>query len=252
MEAILRREVDPRVALVVRSLLSRDADRDGPVFLPDAERRRRARAAEQGEFLTTASHALSAALARIPGAQLADLRREQRGNGLVVTAVVRTPAAIDPAQVAELESALQEATRVPARLVVRSILTRDADAQRFLYEPEKTKERPLTGEALRRHLRIQAALNNQVRAQVPGSSLAEFRYREKNGQLLLLAVVRTPRNFLPAEVRAIQEAFRQYVHPGTELVVRSQVGVETAAGGFLSGFDEAKLEPQPHTSAPGP
>ncbi|MDH7571361.1 MAG: TIGR00341 family protein, partial [Armatimonadota bacterium] len=145
MEAILRREVDPRVALVVRSLLSRDADRDGPVFLPDAERRRRARAAEQGEFLTTASHALSAALARIPGAQLADLRREQRGNGLVVTAVVRTPAAIDPAQVAELESALQEATRVPARLVVRSILTRDADAQRFLYEPEKTKERPLTG-----------------------------------------------------------------------------------------------------------
>jgi hypothetical protein len=163
IEARLRARVAPGARLVLRSVLVRDYDAEGAVFAPpevvrqptEAERR----ATRQAELLATARRTLRRRLAATPGVELEDLRREvlpvaaapatadsapAGGAALapaspdsvsVYTAVVRTPAAVTPAQVDTLERVLIDATGEPARLVVRSVLTRDATASGFLHEP---------------------------------------------------------------------------------------------------------------------
>ena len=237
----LRERVDRRIHLVLRSLISKDADRKGIVFIPEEQRERAAEVATQTQFLRQASLALEKSLAEIAGARLVDLRRELNGEQNTVTAVVRTPTAIEPAQVVEMERSLRRAVNEPVHLIARSVLTRDADSQGYIYEAKKTP--PLTGEALRFHRRVEQALRNQIGQEVQGASLAEFRYARRNQEFLLLAVVRTPRAFDPAQVARIQEAFRKHVDPATLLIVRSDVSADTAASGFLSGFDDAKLQP---------
>jgi TIGR00341 family protein len=233
------------VHLVVRSLLSRDADRDGPVFLADTERERRAVVEEQTRFLSEATRVLSErVVATAPGAQLADLYRGEappaEGAAVPVTATVRTPVAFDPAQVASMEAALVAALGQPVRLTVRSVLTRDADAQQFLYEPRE-EARPLSESEAALRRRLEGALRRQAAAEVFGATLSELRFREDGGRLLVLAVVRTPESFRPGQVRRIQAALRQHVHPGIQLIVRSTVAADATAESILSGFDDAKL-----------
>lgn len=247
-ERSLRQSVHPRINLVIRSLISRDADSKGPVFLADEDRARRKEVETQTRFLQNASRILSEGLGKIVGAQLIDLKREQRGDELLLTAVVQTPTAIEPDQVSALQETLEGEVREPVHLVIRSLLTRDADSQRYLYVPEEEPQ-PLTGTALAFHRRLEAALGNQLRAVVPGATLKEFRYREQDGRLLVLAVTRTPRSFTPAETRRLESILRFYTHPRIALVVRSEVGADTASVGYLSGFDEAKVTP--HTKTGG-
>ena len=242
VEDALREHVDRRIHLVLRSLISKDADRKGVVFIPEEQRERASEVAQQTQFLRQASLVLEKSLAEIAGARLVDLRRELNGEQNAVTAVVRTPTAIEPAQVVEMERSLRKAVDEPVHLIVRSVLTRDADSQGYIYEAQK-KSAPLTGEALRFHRRVERALRNQVGQEVQGASLVEFRYARRNQEFLLLAVVRTPRAFDPAQVARVQEAFRKHVDPATLLIVRSDVSADTAATGFLSGFDDAKLQP---------
>jgi len=53
LEDALRAKVDRRIHLVVRSLISKDADRKGIVFIPQEEREREAQVAKQTRFLRT-------------------------------------------------------------------------------------------------------------------------------------------------------------------------------------------------------
>jgi len=189
METAVRAAVHMPVRLVVRSLISRDADRAGPVYVAqdlDADARR-AEAEAQTRMLARAGEVLRARFALVPGVELEELRRERRAVTIpsatppvdsarggarpdsgaaadsvsrdsvsrdsaprlpvaparvdtidVLTAVVRTPVAITPAQVDSLDAALDLALGTPVRLVVRSVLTRDADAAGFLYERPTT------------------------------------------------------------------------------------------------------------------
>ncbi len=244
IEEVLRQRVDPRLRLVVRSLISKDADRHGAVFVAEEERERRAQVAEQTQFLTQTSQVLNAQLKWVTGARLTDVRRERTNGQTVVTAIVRTPTAIEPAQVADIEDALRKTVGSSVRLIVRSILTRDADAQRFIYEPEKEEPKPLTGEALKLRRRLGAALKNQLKQLAEGASLIEFRYAPRGGRLLLFAVARTPRQIESAQVKRMEEALRRHVQPNVDLIVRSVVGTDAAASGYLSSFDETKLTPQ--------
>ncbi len=86
-------------------------------------------------------------------------------------------------------------------------------------------------------------MKNQIKGQVEGASLMEFRYAERNRRLLLLAVVRAPRQCEPAQVKQMEGALRRHVQPNVDLIVRSVVGTDTAAMGYLSSFDERKLTP---------
>lgn len=135
LEDVLRQGVAPRAALIVRSLLSRDANRLGPVYLTDEEVRRRTDAEAQTRALSQASKVLRARFREIPGVELEDLRRTQRDSVTELTAVVRSPASFDPVLVGELQDALRATLGAPVHLVVRAVLARDVDTTGFLHEP---------------------------------------------------------------------------------------------------------------------
>jgi uncharacterized hydrophobic protein (TIGR00271 family) len=235
IEDALRAGVDSRIHLILRSLISKDADRSGPVFLTESERQQLSETAEQSNFLREASQVLSEQLQAVPGARLADLRREPtvEGGAPTVTAVVRTPTAISPDQVAQMEGTLRGRLLAPARLIVRSVLTRDADAVRYLYEvTEAPKPLPESEQRLRQ--RLETALNSQLAGQIAGAHLIELQIDRQKGRLLLLAVARTPLNFAPEQVQAVEAALRKYVAPHIDLTVRSVVGTDTTPGGYHS------------------
>ena len=71
-------------------------------------------------------------LTAVPGAELVEVQRAQR-ESYRVRATVRTPIVIDPNRVALLQRAAADATHAPVELVVRSVLTREADARAYLW-----------------------------------------------------------------------------------------------------------------------
>jgi uncharacterized hydrophobic protein (TIGR00271 family) len=243
IEKILQQEVDPRIHLVLRSLTSKDYDCKGPVYVPKEELEHRAQVAQQSVLLRKVSQSINEQLRKVPGARLGELQLEPQKDHIVVTAEVFTPGVIEPAKVAEIETALRQAVNESVHLIVRSILTRDADPQHYIYEAEKTPKR-LTGEDLKFHVKLEQALRDQLKANVKGASLVEFRYVKKDGRLLLLAVVRTPQNIAPGQVSRMQGALRPLVDPTLTLVVRSMVGVDASDRIYLSDFDETVLLPQ--------
>ena len=231
LEDKLRSEVNPGVHLILRSLISRDADRNGPAFIADEERERHAEVAKQTALLSHASSVLTAQVKRIAGGRLIDMRREDDTGGPLITAVVRTPAAITPEEVKAMQDTLQSAIGQPIRLIVRSILTHDADAQRFIYEA-KPSPTPLAGEELKRRVLVARALQNQIARQIPAARLLEMRARPFDGRYLVLAIVRTPRQFQPPDVKTIEDNLRRFVDPHIALIIRSQVGTDAGSGGY--------------------
>ena len=240
LEDKLRSAVGPNVHLIVRSLISRDADRNGPAFIADAEREKRAEVAEQTDFLSHASSVLTTQIKRVAGGRLIDLRREDDEAGPLITAVVRTPTVITPEDVKTMQDALQRADSKPVRLIVRSIRTHDADAQRFIYEA-KPAPAPLEGAELQRRIRVARALQNQIALRIPAARLAEMRARPLDGRYLVLAIVRTPRQLTPPEVKIIEDNLRRFIEPRIALIVRSQVGTDASANGYRPDFDDSQL-----------
>ncbi|MDH7479648.1 MAG: DUF389 domain-containing protein, partial [Syntrophomonadaceae bacterium] len=246
IENRLRQEVDPSIRLVVRSLISKDADRNGPVFLSEEEWLNRTKLLEKDQLMATISALLAEKFRAIPGATMVDLITYDNAEDSqkTVNAVVRTPTPISPVQVKEIESSLnQSLDSGGVRLVVRSVLTRDADSQRFIYEDEKGPQ-PLSGEALAFHQKLESTLEEQLQLWAPdGAQLVELRYRDLEEGLVVLASVRTPYIIQPSRVRGMETALREQVSPRLQLVVRSVLGAEVSSHDYLPGFDESILNP---------
>ncbi|MBI5446037.1 MAG: DUF389 domain-containing protein [Deltaproteobacteria bacterium] len=247
IEESLRRGLDPEIRLVIRSLLSKDADDNGPVFITPDDRKRRAEALGQTSFLSRLSEALTQGLAGFPGTRLVDLRHETTGGKSLVAAVVHTPTAIEPASVARLQAVLQAQTNVPLRLTVRSVLTRDADAERYLYVP--AGEPPPNEEERELGRRLQDALTAQLRRHDRSATLVEHRFVRKDDRLLLLATVRVRTVLTPRQVSLVEKGLRRGVDPTIDLVVRSTVGADATRGGYLASFDESLLVPSTDRSS---
>lgn len=139
-EQVARIEDSLRVAagrptrLVMRSVLSRDVDRAGAVFVSTDEVRRQSEAEQQTRLLARASEVLRERFRAWPGVELEEIRRERRETLSIVTAVVRTPWVISPEQVASLNRDLGIGLDEPVLLVVRSVIARDADPTGYLHE----------------------------------------------------------------------------------------------------------------------
>ncbi len=238
LEDGLRKRINPAIRLVVRSLISSDADRNGPVFLADEERERQAEVRKQTDFLSEASEIISAELRTVPGARLVDLRREMNGT-TAVTAVVRTPEAIDPRQVRSMQTKMSRALDKRVRLALRCIITTDVDSNGILYQ-----KKPDAGNANQQALekRLGQALRNQLLITEPRCSLTQLRYGRINRQLYVLSEIRTPRTLTPRDARRIEALLRKHVEPSTVLVIRSVIGSDASAGGYLPSFDEARLK----------
>jgi uncharacterized hydrophobic protein (TIGR00271 family) len=251
IEEALRRQVRSEIHLIVRSLLSRDADRSGVVFLAQDERERRVEVAEQTQFLTTASRVLGERLARIPGTRIVEVRREENDGRAGVMAVVRAPEAIGPAAVADAEAALRQALGEPVRLTVRSVPVQEATAREVLYRKQEEPVRRWTEAARRAERRLKAALRNQVRRQSRAADLVEFRYARRNGRLIVLATVQAPGLLTFTQVRRIERALRRYVHPETDLVVRNVIRADVTSRGYVPPREEGRLvSPAPGRGLP--
>lgn len=235
IEENLRRRLDPGIDLVVRSLLSKDADRAGAVFVTPEDRRRRAEDQAQADLLSLLSQRMNRELARLPGARLADVRQEAQDGRLHVAAVVQTPTEVDPARVAQLEAALREAVGQPLRLTVRSVLTRDADAERYLYDTVGSP-RPAPEER-ERSRRLERALASEVRRAGSGAALVELRVTPDGERTRVAATVRGPSVVGPRQVEQWQGALRRAVDSRVDLVVRSVVGADAGPRGYVSDFD---------------
>lgn len=245
IESVLRQQVDPNTSLIVRSLISKDADRGGTVYISEEDRLNQAKVSEKNQFLSKASALLTEQFRPIPGATMVDMfiNDDAANSPLTINAVVRTPTPINPSQVADMEKTVSQLLDKDIHLVVRSVITRDADAQGYIYE-EKEETEILTGEALEFHQKLDAALRKQIlRRASSGSELVEFRYAERGENLMVLAVVHTPYTIRPTQVSQIESVLREQIDPRIQLVVRSVLGADTSSDEYLPSFDESVFNP---------
>lgn len=241
LEESLRTGVDPTVYLVAQTVLTTAMDRDGPVFQSEKERSRRTQVAAQTQFISRATQVLTSQLQVIPGARLLDVRRDFENEQSVLRAVVRTPQAVTPEHVRRMQEAVQEAVQAPVHLIVRSVPIRVADAEGYLYEMPTTPA-PLTGEALALQQRCATILKEQL-ATSPGTQLLALHLTQHHEVLRLVAVVRTPSALAPPQVQPLEATLQQQVSPHLSLIVRSVVGTDATASGYLSALDSVQLLP---------
>ncbi len=238
LETILRKNVQPNIRLVIRSLISSDADRRGAVFIADSERERQTVVYQQTLFLTKATETLNNELLTVPGAYLVDLRRDDQKNHTLLTAVVRTPEAINPQLVEQFQNELSNSLKRKVYLIMRCVLTKDIDAQGILYDNQSPKMNSVN-QALGN--RLTAAIRNQLAGVDPRARLASLRYGRISNHLQILATVQSPEIVTPSETKLIENNLRKYVDKSSLLILRSEVGSDTFHGGYLSNFDGGRL-----------
>lgn len=221
------------INVIMRSIISKDADITGTIFLLDEEKLKRKQQSDEADFLNDVTNILKKSLSSIAGAYLEEVRREDDVVNDITTiiAIVRTPVAIKPAQVEIMQIALQT-INYKIRLVVRSVLTRDADAMRYLYEPQQSVM-PLTDEKWVLHKTLEAALKKAIKKNVKGGMLLDFQESETENTIEVLAVIQTPMNFSSKQVKLIQSELKKDVNDKVKLVVRSVLGTDMDENGFV-------------------
>lgn len=229
----IQRNLGGNISLIIRSVLSKDADVNGTIFLLDEEKLKRRQHSEEENFLSDTTRLLNESLTGISGAHLEEVRREDNKDTKTIIAVVRVPAAIGPAQVQVMQEQLQTLDK-NVRLVIRSILTRDADATRYLYESlEGAVTQPLSAEQLASRKKLEGALKNAIKTNVKGGILLDFQYTTHEDSLELLAVIQTPNNFSNKQVKLIQNQLNRETDQSIKLIVRSVVGTDMDENGFV-------------------
>ncbi|WP_054696909.1 TIGR00341 family protein [Syntrophomonas palmitatica] len=240
IEKQLQATINPNIHLIIRSLISRDADNSGQVFIPEDEKLRQARLSQENSYLSQVSRLLNQELAAIPGTTLDDLQKSTENGQEQIIAVVRTPSVITPEEVARIENNLALVMDQSLRLTIRSVLTRDADAQRYLFAKPSASE-ALTGEALAFHQKLEGSIKISLKQVEPASQLLEYRYRENGDTIQALAIVRTPYTLRPDRVKLIERALNQQMDRKIELIVRSTIGADATSQWFLSEYEENLL-----------
>ncbi len=236
IEKVVQQEVDPNSHLIVRSLISKDADRNGQVFITDDEKKKLNQQLSLNELQNQTILTLNEELSHIPGALIdnIDIKNLLDGNH-TITVEVDTPTPISPDQVSLMQEKLNRNLEQKVRLIVRSITAQIADDTRFLYEEENE---PLSGENLTFHNKLETAIKNQLYLQKPAGKLLDFYYGEKGDGLLVLLQVRTPDIMGPDDVKLMEQALQQQVDKRIKVIMRCVVGVDASADYYLKGYDE--------------
>ena len=240
-EALLK-DID----IVMRSIISKDADINGTIYLLDEEKLKRQKQKEDVNFLSEINKLLSQNLNNILGAHLVELKREDAKDIKTIIAIVRTPTAITPSQVNDMQLSLQTLDK-NIRLIVRSILTKDADATQYLYKfTEQGITENLNSEQLELRNILEKELKQAIKHYAIGSVLLDFQYAIDNDVLNVLAVIQTPQNFSKNQVAEIEQQLKKTLNRSVKLVVRSVVGIDIDAQGFV--YDENRLNIMTNTT----
>ena len=232
IERALSASLKQDVRLVLRSVVSQDIDDHGRVFLNDAEREQSQRAKDDAEFLVRASEILKGVLRDLKGAELDGLDRRDADGQTALVALVRGPEIVDPATVEAMEAALDREIGGDVRLIVRSVATRDADRQGFLYEAKPTEAAPPDPAAERLRDRVRDAVRRRM-ARKPARSLDELRIEPEGlGNLRVRATVTATLPVRPREIAAIEADLRRFLDPRLRLTVRTVLGSEATPRGW--------------------
>ena len=246
LESRIEQESGRQIHLVVRSLISRDMDRSGIVYITDEERRQRESEAKEESELSQTAVALGSLLSGYPGAQLGDL--ELRSGGRLM-ATIETPEEISPSQVAQLQEALVSQCGRKLELVVRSIITRDADAQRYIY----AKQDELPAHAPN-HMFTQAKMEILLRAALEkkfaGFVLSELSFWEAD-PVVVHATVRGPRALGPEDASQLEKSLEKDLDNKVRLVLRTQVEALADPSGYLTEFIPPPPQAENRPSLPG-
>ena len=229
----IQEHLGKNINVIIRSIISKDADSTGTIFLLDEEKLKRKQQSDEANFLSNITQLLNQALNNIMGAYLEEVRREDNNGVKTIVAVVRTPTAIKPNQVQTMELLLQTFDK-NIRLIIRSILTRDADATRYLYEStENSITEPLSEAALALRVKLEQGLKKTILKTIRGGILLDFQYTTLPDEIEVLAVIQTPKNFSNKQVKLIQTRLNKEVEQKIKLIVRSVVGTDMDENGFV-------------------
>jgi len=100
----------------------------------------------QEDLRSQAKKIVSKAIENNGAANLTDLRVDGFGKNLTLIAVVRAPWVIQPASCARLQAQIRQATgRNDVKLQVRTVITRECNAQKFLWETSTDSLTPTVG-----------------------------------------------------------------------------------------------------------
>ncbi|PKM76105.1 MAG: TIGR00341 family protein [Firmicutes bacterium HGW-Firmicutes-15] len=241
IEKSLQNIVNNDIQLIVRSLISRDSDNSGYVFITENEKARRFEQNKQNLFLSNVSSVLKQGLTNYPGSSLVDIQNAIENGINNLNTVIRTPSAITPEQVAILQANLTANLNVPIHLTVRSIITRDVDATRYLYD-EKAANIQLSGDKLFFHTQLEKTLKEELKTSEPAVNLLEFNYAPQNDIFLVIAKIRTPVVFGPEQVSQVEKGLQNRIDPRIKLIIRSVLGADSTSDWYLGEYDDALLD----------
>ncbi|MGM0491699.1 MAG: TIGR00341 family protein [Armatimonadota bacterium] len=220
MEEQLEDEVEQDVNLVLRLLISRDMDREGTVYATPEDEQLAQEQRERRRFLQRASTIVSEHLESLPGAELSDVHRSAPDGLTTVTAVVRAPDPIGPETVAAIEEALQSEFDRSLRFTVRTVLTRAATSDDFLYEEEARRalsEREALISA------VQTVVDSWLSENLEGAVVEEVRVESLDPRAIVVTML-TPRSLAEDEPAQIRGALSDVIGPEFDLTVRYALG----------------------------
>jgi hypothetical protein len=155
--------------------------------------------------------------------EVSNIRRINYGNRPWLILEVHSPQPIQPSEVAEIEKTIQERIDPTLNVVVRSIATRDATSNSFLFvrTEEAGKERPELLQDIQKFVLDRFPLS-------PTQRLIESSVREQsNGAFLVLAVVESPTPVNPEVVRQASQALKSRFN--REVILRVQTSLVSTA-----------------------
>lgn len=230
LEGSLKAIVNPQAELIVRSVITEDADRNGPAFVSVEELKERSEADEQAQFMNDVSLIISEEMRKLGGAQTSNISKENSDGKTIITAIVRSFQAITPAQVHKVEQRLNAELDSQIRLIVRTAITKDADSQQFLHQTESFED-ALQENELELYKRLLNEIEWYLQQQVSGILVADLWFEaDDDNALKVYVTVKTPVILEPLLVAELQAHLVRYVDSRIVVILESQVGgVATAS-----------------------
>ncbi|MEN6350689.1 MAG: TIGR00341 family protein [Syntrophomonas sp.] len=233
MEKSLQANINPNTQLIVRSVISKDADRNGPVFISAEEIKQRDQTNQETDFMNRVSQVLSDEVNIINGAQVTEVSKDVKNGVPTITASVRTPQAITPAEVQNIEQRLNREVDENIKLVVRSILTKDADSTHYMTASSDPGE-VLQGQELDLYKSLLNEVTWYLSQDNQGIVIAELQFEQNENTISVYMAINTPITISPAKVAELQEHLHATIDPRIKLTVKSIVGGTANADAYTT------------------
>jgi len=241
LEDALKLKVEPNTQLIVSSVISKDSDRNGPVFVSADELKHRMQVRQETEFMNKVSLVLSEQVKNISGAQISEVTKDTTDGIPLITVNIRTPQAITPAEVLLIQQHLNKEVDSSIKLIVRSTVTINSDSTHFLNNTTDLAS-TLQGEDLKLYNKMLEETNLYLTSNtmLSGAALVDINFENDASIVKVFISVNTPVTFSPAVVADLQNYLRENADSRIVLTVRSMVGGTATADNYVKSSETNK------------